>query len=638
MPILRSPPLLVATPTPQSLVWRGEYYDNRTLTGPPILIRSDQDVKFDWGYGAPAAIVPADDFSARWTRDLYFPAGAYRFNVTIDNGVRVWIDGDLVIDEWAELPLRTRSINHNFATADTHLIQIDYFEALERAQIDFWWARTSDFPEWRGAYFNNTSLIGDPVLVRNDPAIDFDWGTSSPGEDVAANRFGARWTQSIEFDQGVYRFRARMDDGLRLFIDGTMVINEWREGGLREVVVDYPLNRGFHAIRVEYYDNIGDASAYVGWEKTVPIDEYPDWKAEYWSNPELSGSPALVRNDASINYNWGVGSPPAPIPADNFSARWTRSRDFDSGTYRFHLNVDDGIRMWVDGQLIVDEWQDGSRREITVDHSMASGMHDLRVEFYERVGDAMASLWWEKLQQPDDFPDWKGEYWPNRSLAGVPTVVRNDQFIDFRWQTAAPALGLPADRFSTRWTRSPWFDEGNYRLYARADDGVRVWVDDALVIDRWTVSPGQEVYQADVTLDGQHQIKVEYYDETGLALVEFWWQKLPDQPRATPTYNYEPDPTATLVPPTSTPEASTPESNATPTVEATVEPTIEPTTESTPVPTVEPTTEPATEPTIQPTVPATVTVELTAEPTLEITVEPPITTTLGVTVGVTSGD
>ena len=54
------------------------------------------------------------------------------------------------------------------------------------------------------------------------------------------------------------------------------------------------------------------------------------------------GQPALIRNDAAIDFNWGLGSPAPGLPADNFSARWQRRQDFDTATYRFYLRVDDG--------------------------------------------------------------------------------------------------------------------------------------------------------------------------------------------------------------------------------------------------------------------------------------------------------
>lgn len=129
----------------------------------------------------------------------------------------------------------------------------------------------------------------------------------------------------------------------------------------------------------------------------TPVVYYPDWRGEYWPNQNLSGSPAAVRNDVTIDFNWGAGSPASGLPADNFSARWTRAWYFDQGGYRFHAVGDDGIRVYVDNILVIDNWSDGSRREATGELWLWSGNHDLRVEYYEHTGDASIIVWVEKI-------------------------------------------------------------------------------------------------------------------------------------------------------------------------------------------------------------------------------------------------
>ena len=66
--------------------------------------------------------------------------------------------------------------------------------------------------------------------------------------------------------------------------------------------------------------------------------------------------PALVRNDEAIDYNWGAGAPAVGLPADGFSARWTRQIWFEPGVYRFAAWADDLIRVYVDGELLIDAW------------------------------------------------------------------------------------------------------------------------------------------------------------------------------------------------------------------------------------------------------------------------------------------
>jgi hypothetical protein len=186
----------------------------------------------------------------------------------------------------------------------------------------------------------------------------------------------------------------------------------------------------------------------------------------------------------------------------------------------------------VDGQLLIDKWQDQHPTEYTVDRTMVRGTHSVKVEYYEHTGGARVKVWWEKVAA--SYPDWKGEYWPNRDLSGNPSLVRNDKTVDFNWGTGTPATGLPADNLSARWTRQATFQPGVYRFYAWADDGVRAALDGRWIIDEWH-DARDEVYSADLSLNGTtHQVTVEYYERGGNAGVRFWWTRVGDLPTPVP--------------------------------------------------------------------------------------------------------
>ena len=436
---------------------------------------------------------------------------------------------------------------------------------------------------WRGEYYHSRDLTGAPALVRNDVAVNFNWGSGAPAAGLPADGFSARWTRVLPFEDGQYRFHALVDDGVRLYVDDALVIDDWRDGGRRELAADRRLAAGSHSLRIEYYERTGDALIQAWWEKA---SSYPDWRGEYWPNRKLEGSPALVRNDYAIDFDWREGTAAASLPTDSFSARWMRTAEFDRATYRFHVLVDDGARLWVDDQLIVDSWHDGGARELTADYALTKGTHRLRVEFYEHTGNARIRVWW-KMDASPSFPDWKAKYWSNRKLRGDPALVRNDEEIDFRWNKGTPAPGLPADEFSARWSREIDFKAGLYRFYARADDGMRVIVDGDRVLDAWHDGSGDELYTVDLKLRGEHQVVVEYYERGGKALVEFWWRRVGDWP--------------TQQPPTSTPTATPPNTptatpTSTPTATPTITPTIPPT--ATPTPTPSPTPSPTSTPVI----------------------------------------
>jgi hypothetical protein len=524
-------PATTPTPAPPRFTyWRGEYYTNRDLAGNPVLVRDDTEIAFNWGTAAPASGMPSDSFSARWSRSLPFQGGTYRFYAYSDDGVRVWLDGELIIDQWRDAANIAHAAERTL-TAATHTLRVEYYENGGAARIQFWWERLSDFPQWRGEYYPNVTLSGNALLVRNDTDLNFNWGRGAPVTGLPADGFSVRWTRTLAFDAGLYRFRVSMDDGARLWVDDALVVNAWSDGGRREVTGDYRLSAGHHTLRVEYYERAGDASIRLWWEK---IDVYPDWRGEYWSNPYLSGNPTLVRNDVTLDFNWRQNAPAAGLPSNDFSARWTRKVNFDADTYRFHVLVDDGARLWVDDRLYIDSWRDGVARELTADVPLARGQHSLRLEFYERGDNARIRLWWDKVGSVS-YPDWKGEYWANRNLSGSPALLRNDTAIDFRWNKGAAAAGLPADEFSARWSRQVTFEPGIYLFSAQADDGIRFSLDGQLLLNEWHSSDGKEVYSVDKVLTGPHQLVVEYYEDRGGALAKFWWKRVGAVPTPSPT-------------------------------------------------------------------------------------------------------
>jgi hypothetical protein len=245
------------------------------------------------------------------------------------------------------------------------------------------------------------------------------------------------------------------------------------------------------------------------------------WRGDYYANPSLSGTPVRVRDDPWVDFDWGTGSPASGIPADGFSVRWTRALPFEEGTYRFYALVDDGVRLRVGGQTVINAWSDGPLRQVSGLHSVAKGTYEIEVDYYERTGDAAIRVWWSKLAET--YPDWKGSYYANRTLSGTAALVRNDVRIQFDWGAGAPASGLPTDNYSVRWTRTVNFPSANYRFVATADDGIRVSVSGRRIIDAWYDNTGNPIHVAEVALFGPHEIVVEYYEHLGNAAVDLSW-------------------------------------------------------------------------------------------------------------------
>ncbi len=262
---------------------------------------------------------------------------------------------------------------------------------------------TPEITDWRGEYFDNRTLEGDPVLVRNDEVIDFNWRNGSPDEEVPVDNFSVRWTREVEFESAIYNFRVRMNDGARLWVDDQLAIDGWEDGTNRVLTLDLAMSEGEHDLRLEYYEHSGEARTSLRWAK-LEDPTYTEWKGEYWFTPDLDSDWALVRNDQEINFNWGDESPAVGIPSDDFSVSWSRRLEFEPGKYRFYARSDDGIRVYLDGNRIINEWhQSGGTEVYTADKTLA-GSYLLRVEYYEHEGNAKVEFWWEKVGSLNDPP------------------------------------------------------------------------------------------------------------------------------------------------------------------------------------------------------------------------------------------
>jgi beta-glucosidase len=113
-------------------------------------------------------------------------------------------------------------------------------------------------------------------------------------------------------------------------------------------------------------------------------------KAEYFNNEELQGEPALVRSDERVNFHWGEGSYADNGPVDHFSVRWTGyyvSQTEDD--YKFYVSADDGVRLYINDERVIDDWQ---RHAETLDtfskHLQAGKTYKIRLEYFENVGTA----------------------------------------------------------------------------------------------------------------------------------------------------------------------------------------------------------------------------------------------------------
>ncbi len=126
----------------------------------------------------------------------------------------------------------------------------------------------------KGEYFDNLSFSGKPVLVRNDPVINFTWATGSPDSVIPDDRFSVRWTGTITpAVTGTYRLGASTDDGVRLWLDGKLLIESWFDRGATLDAVTLTLEGGReYDVRMEYYENTGWSYAALVWQPVADAE------------------------------------------------------------------------------------------------------------------------------------------------------------------------------------------------------------------------------------------------------------------------------------------------------------------------------------------------------------------------------
>jgi hypothetical protein len=188
--------------------------------------------------------------------------------------------------------------------------------------------------------------------------------------------------------------------------------------------------------------------------------------------------------------------------------------------------------------LKIDEWRNQTATTYNVNVNLPAGNHEIRMEYYQYTGSAQARLTWEILNgacsQAVPTGRWKGEYFNNANLAGNPSMVRDDgsnDSLNFNWGVDGPnsACNVFRDYFSARWTRTVNFAQGIYRFTVTGDNGGRLWIDNQLRINRWTDTVGTDIADVQLSL-GNHEIRLEYFENLGGAAVSLSWAALPPAP------------------------------------------------------------------------------------------------------------
>jgi hypothetical protein len=310
-----------------------------------------------------------------------------------------------------------------------------------------------------GSYYNGEQFDAY-VATRIDSVIQFDWGNSGspfPGQ-INHDHFSVRWVGYIKPPvTGTYTFHANSDDGGRLIIGGLDFLDYWGTCCNDFSATIFLKADSLYPFVFEMHQGTGGANAkYVEWEAPgLPLELVPNSAlyaiappvalpkpdvsrdtahgliGYYYNDPNVSpnwfDTLVITRIDPQINFDWGNGSPiPPRIQTDYFSVRWVGFvRAPVTGTYTFHTWSDDGSRLWVAGQKIIDYWSTCcSDHAGTIDLN-AGVLYPIVLEYHEIGGGAGVH-----------YINWEA---PGLPLENIPT---NDYYT-VKLSTVSPPLFYP---------------------------------------------------------------------------------------------------------------------------------------------------------------------------------------------------
>ncbi len=156
-------------------------------------------------------------------------------------------------------------------------------------------------------------------------------------------------------------------------------------------------NRIGDKIKINFVEGLsvgGDFKAIDPKNLFLPDKDKNGLSAEYFDNMEMKGQPKVTREDSTINFNW-TGSAPVPgIPVEHFSVRWTTRLEVpETGDYFLDVASDDGIRLYVDGNMVINNW---TNHPVTINSTRAhfekGKFYNIKLEYYQDDGGAIARL------------------------------------------------------------------------------------------------------------------------------------------------------------------------------------------------------------------------------------------------------
>ena len=469
----------------------GQYYNNGFNEDQLVFERLDEDINFDWGEGSPGDGVQADNFYVRWTASFLIQRVTMcNIRAICDGGVRLWIDDELVIDDWRDWD-GLRNVQLTFIDR-AHTIVMEYFEAEGDASAALMW-NTDDNHQFRPF----TGFPGDY------------WITYSPNQGVTRIDPG----ESTEMTVTINAENLAGGD-----YDADIYLNNMEEEG-----EDFLVNIILHVtplieitVEPEALD-FGEVDVGQSEDLTLTISNT--------GNMDLTVSDVTIDNEVfTSNFENEITIP----RGENYELTVTfeshETGDYQ-GTATIHSNDDNNPEVavsltgssFIPPTIVIEpdaiETHESGQHVLTLSNA---GEYDLNWNTQIEI-----------VSGPEIQPGFLASYYhTNRgNPPGFEGLIfeRIEDRILHDWGEGGPGNGVPNEYFGVRWVGSFYVHEaGEHYFRVYGDDGVQLWVGQTAVIDDWRVAAGWREGRINLQ-PGWHAFVMYYFEHTGGAAVHVQW-------------------------------------------------------------------------------------------------------------------
>lgn len=377
-------------PGPASQTFTGCYYNDLNFSN-LALVRNTSAINYEWGMGAPDPALPADIFTVRWEGNFTFAAGSYEFRLTSDDGSRLWVDGQLIVDDWgihaARLTTRTIAL-----TAGVHLVQLAYMEQYERAMVQLTWAATGQplrvtmtAPSAGAQLSGQVHLTADASSSSGVTGVQFLLNGDVVGPKLTAAPYDyVLDTSTLQNGSATFAAIAWDASGANLTSTGvTATIANAPPPAPPTPPITPPVTP---PVTPPTTPTVGGTCSGAGSEAFLGC---------YFRYRDLSNL-AFTRTDPKIDFPWGYQTLAPGVGPENFSVRWIGDFTMQAGTYEFTMISDDGSRLFIDDREILNMWYEHPAIPVTTQLTLTPGVHRIRMEYFQMGGNATVKLTWVK--------------------------------------------------------------------------------------------------------------------------------------------------------------------------------------------------------------------------------------------------